>query len=264
MVNASTILSVEKLREYRSRGDELLVECLESVDHHAMSELWALQNDRELFAKKFDSSLHILVDKLCILPPAYDETLFKASSVFFTAHKQYLLMMLGLVSLPYCYGGADGSKVLVSSERILSNTTVRLQETGTFVWDVCSEDAFTGNGKGFLSTLKVRLIHQFVRKKLLKEGWESKIDGYPVNQLDQAGTNLSFSLIALRAIRKTGIEISDEEMQSYIHRWNIISTLLGLDPQLTADTVRKASVLSGNIERIQFRKSKDGKALTDA
>lgn len=259
-----TVFSSENLIRFRQVGDEQLVALMDGIDHHSLRELWSLKNDGELFDQSLNPSLRKLVSQLCVLPAWSNPEQIQQSSVFFQKYMQDLLMMLGLVSLPYCYGGADGSKVLVASQRILSNTSIRLRETGTFVWDVCDEDAFSGVGKGFLSCLKVRLIHQFTRNKLLQEGWDIEKNGYPVNQLDQAGTNLSFSLIAMRAMRKTGTSISGSEMESYIHRWNVVSSLLGLDERLVMNSVREASMLSRSIEKCQFRKSIEGLKLTKA
>ncbi|MEL6560595.1 MAG: oxygenase MpaB family protein [Bacteroidota bacterium] len=259
-----TTFTDQQLAKFRTVGDKDLFELLKKHDHRVFRDIWSLKNDEELFSAKNPQALKNIVEQLCILPDWFKADQFQQSESFFTNYMQDLMMMLGLVSLPYCYGGADGSKVLVASGRIHTNTTKRLMETGTFVWDVCTPGAFSGKGKGFLSCLKVRLIHQFTRDKLLKDGWDSEKDGYPVNQLDQAGTNLSFSLIAIRAIRKTGKSIANDQMEAYIHRWNVISSLLGLQDALVMDSVRTASMLSRAIERIQFRKSEEGLVLTKA
>lgn len=254
----------QQLAKFRAVGDAHLTEVLKKSDHSFLKDIWSLKNDEELFSDQNSPVLKNIVKQLCVLPDWLRADEFQQSEEFFTTYMQDLMMMLGLVSLPYCYGGADGSKVLVASGRIHTNTTKRLMETGTFVWDVCTPGAFSGIGKGFLSCLKVRLIHQFTRDKLLKDGWDSDRDGFPVNQLDQAGTNLSFSLIAIRAVRKTGKSISNDQMEAYIHRWNVVSSLLGLQDALIMNSIRTASMLSRAIESVQFRKSEEGITLTNA
>ena len=256
--------SDQQLSKFRDLGDPWIKEVLDISDKSALKDIWSLKNDQELFKKTSSPALKEIVSQLSVLPYWYNEDKFLQSEQFFKDFMQELMMMLGLVSLPYCYGGAEGSKVLVASGRLHTNTSKRLMETGTFVWNVCAPGAFSGTGKGFLTCLKVRLIHQFTREKLLKDGWDSDKYGYPVNQLDQAGTNLSFSLIAIRAIRKTGKSISNYQLEAYIHRWNVISYLVGLQDGLIMETIRTASMLSRAIERIQFRKSDEGRVLTKA
>jgi len=259
-----TVFSSESLSQLRTVGDATFSNLLAKVDKNLIKEIWSLRDDADLLRSSFQGSLQDLVDYSCTLPDWRDSELLKLSSDFFQDNQMDIMMMLGLVSLPYCYGGADGAKVLVASQRILNNTNNRLRETGTFVWDVCAPGAFSGNGKGLLACLKVRLIHQFTRDKLLSDDWDMMQYGYPINQVDQAGTNMSFSLIAIRAMRKTGLDISNKEAEAYIHRWNVVSHLLGLDSQLIKHTLREVSLLSRTIEKYQFRKSQEGEMLTNA
>ena len=252
------------LADFRSVGDHHFADLLHAIDKHELKVLWQLRNDEELFGRSYSRELVQLIDQVRHIPSWIDEKSLEHSADFFQKNAFDLSAMLGLASLPYCYGGADGAVVLIKTGRILDRTKTRILETGRFVVDVCAPEAFTGKGKGFLSCLKVRIIHQFVRDQMLRTGWDVEDLGYPVNQLDQASTNLSFSLIAIRALRKTGKEISDADAQAYLQRWNAISSLLGLQDDLLRQTMRTASHLARSIERVQFRASAAGAELTQA
>ena len=116
--------------------------------------------------------------------------------------------LLGLLSLPYCYAAADGARVLDLSERIKNKPEHRLNETADFVWDVMAPNAFKPDGKGFTSILKVRLLHAAIRFYTGKSSkWNAADWGLPVNQEDMAGTNLSFSLLVVRGLRKFGLAV---------------------------------------------------------
>ncbi|MEL7147119.1 MAG: oxygenase MpaB family protein [Bacteroidota bacterium] len=252
------------LTHYRFVGDGHFAELLHAVNKRDLKQIWELNDDEELFGRTHQGDIQALIDQVCTLPSWINQDILQQSAIFFQKNMLDLSAMLGLASLPYCYAGADGAQVLVKTGRIVERTQTRLLETGKFVFDVSDINAFSGTGSGFLSCLKVRIVHQFVRDQMLQNGWDTKTMGYPVNQLDQALTNLSFSLIAIRAIRQTGKTVSDDDAQSYLQRWNAIAVLLGLDEALIKNTMRTASHLARSIEKIQFRPSEAGSQLTAA
>ena len=197
-----------------------------------------------------------------ILPAWADIKQMQAGAAFFARYAQAIMNLLGLLSLPYCYAGANGAMVLYLSERIRNNTGKRLSETAGFVWDVMSPSAFTPDGKGFAACLKIRLTHAAARYYTLQSNRWNAAWGYPVNQEDMAGTNLSFSLIVIRGLRKMGYVITYEEQAAYLHLWNVIGCLLGLsEPLLPADGLQ-ANHLEEAIRLHQFGPSEQGRALT--
>ncbi len=183
---------------------------------------------------------------------------------FFAKYAQELLAMLGFLSLPYCYAAADGAQVLHRSQRIRKSPEKRLLETAAFVFDVSEEGAFSDGGKGIISCGKVRLMHAAIRYHILKSGDWSDDYGTPINQEDMAGTNLAFSLISVRGLRKLGYQIEPEEAWHFISMWNNIGRLLGVDPSLLPNNAREAYHQDKAIARRNFRKSEEGVALTRA
>jgi hypothetical protein len=193
-----------------------------------------------------------------------DKEQLKKGAEFFLQFAQPIILCLGLYSLPYCYAAAKGAKVLVSSKRILDNPGKRLQETGDFVLDVHAPDAFEDPGKAFISIAKVRLMHAAIRYHLLQsKKWDME-DGLPINQMDMAGTNYSFSLIVIRGLRKLGFEISQSQATIYIQFWNQIGNILGLSQELMPDSTKDAFVLEQKIRASEFEYSEEGVALTKA
>lgn len=77
-----------------------------------------------------------------------------------------------------------------------------------------------------------------------------------------AGTNQSFSLIAIRGLRKMGIDVTPSEASSYMHLWNVIGYLLGVDETLLPDTNKEAFLLDKLIAGRHFKPSPAGKELT--
>lgn len=196
------------------------------------------------------------------LPDWADIKKLETAETFFQKHQIYVYLALLFASLPYCYAAADGARVLAMSNRMQDNTGKRLGETGQFIMDVSEPGAFGAKGKAFKSILKVRLIHAAVRYRLLQNGHWKKDWGLPVNMEDMAGTNLAFSLITLRAIETMGAKVDKQVRDAFIHKWNIVSYLLGLDEALLPEDYDEALIFEKQIIRRLFRASDDGKTLT--
>lgn len=182
-------------------------------------------------------------------------------SQFYVEHASAIMLCLGMLSLPYCYAAAEGAKVLSFSKRIYEQPEKRLTETAEFVFDVCSPEAFKPEGKGFISIAKVRLMHAAIRYHLLHSDKWSDEQGTPVNQEDMAGTNLSFSLIAIRGLRKLGYSISAKESQAYIRYWNGIGAMLGVEQDWLPDSNEEAFILDKKIKSRNFTYSTEGALL---
>jgi len=182
---------------------------------------------------------------------------------FYKNKEQYILQLLGLLSLPYCYAAADGAKVLYQTERMYKDVAKRLEETAVFIKEMMNPLAFTPDGAGKVSLFKVRLMHAAARFYIKKGNWDMRL-GLPVNQEDMAGTNLSFSLLIIRGLRKMGFAIKFEEQENYINYWSWIGSVLGLSEALLPQSGKDAHDLELMISERQFRPSEEGVVLTES
>ena len=190
-----------------------------------------------------------------------DEKQAEKGSEFYVEHASAIMFCLGMLSLPYCYAAAEGAKVLSFSKRIYEQPEKRLTETAEFVFDVCSPEAFASQGKGFISIAKVRLMHAAIRYHLINsDKWSDEL-GTPVNQEDMAGTNLSFSLIAIRGLRRLGYTVTADQSQNYIRYWNMIGAMLGIQTEWLPESNQDAFVLEQKIKNRNFCNSKEGELL---
>ena len=204
----------------------------------------------------------LLFSNAAQLPDWADRRLVKAGSDFFVRHAETIMTLLGLLSLPYCYTAANGAMVLYLSERIRKETAKRLYETAVFVWEVMAPGAFEKEGKAFTEIMKVRLMHAAGRYYTLQSGKWDNAWGLPINQEDMAGTNLSFSLLVIRGLRKMGYNVSWADQQSFMHIWNVIGFLSGLDEELIPKDSKMAQHLDRAISHRQFAESSHGRELT--
>lgn len=198
------------------------------------------------------------------LPVWADIKKMEEGASFFDRHVQPILSILGSLSLPYCYAASDGAQVLYLSQRIRKDTRKRLAETGQFVLTVAASGAFSRKGTSIRTIQKVRLMHAAVRFHIGKSGQWKEEWGKPVNQEDMAGTNLAFSYIVLEGLQKLGIYYSSQEAEAYLHLWNVIGFMLGVDEKLLPASIKEAYYLGKHIEKRHFRKSEAGTELTKA
>ena len=198
------------------------------------------------------------------LPDWAEPALMHQGSAFFARHSEMIMSLLGLLSLPYCYTAANGAMVLYLTELIRKQTTKRLFDTAIFIWEVLAPDAFEDKGKAFAEIMKVRIIHAIVRHYMHSSGKWDQAWGMPVNQEDMAGTNLSFSLIVIRGLRKLGYTVRKSDEKAFLHTWAVIGSLIGLEQALIPENASEAELLDSRIKQRQFADSDHGKELTHA
>lgn len=197
-----------------------------------------------------------------VLPPWLDVEKFERGQAFYSRNASDIMLLLGFLSLPYCYAAAHGAEVLIRSNRIKENPEIRLTETAQFVFDVMAPDAFEPGGEGFASIIKVRLMHAAIRWYIAQsDKWDDSF-GQPINQEDMAGTNLSFSLLPVRGLRKMGKKVSGEDAEAFIYYWNVVGHLLGVEEALLPASNKQAYLLEKRIRIRQFAPSASGRALT--
>ncbi|AXY61469.1 oxygenase MpaB family protein [Acinetobacter sp. WCHAc010052] len=139
----------------------------------------------------------------------------------------FILRDLSLMT-GYMYPGFNQPLVLTGALKKQAGT--RLAETTKWWIDITEENGFERFNKGFTSTIYVRFIHSLVRYHLGKsEKWDADTWGVPINQFDQAMTNIAFSGVVLIGIRALGIFPSKQEVDSFLHFWKYAGWLMGID-----------------------------------
>lgn len=195
------------------------------------------------------------------LPSWVDIVKLEKGMEFFWRYETEIALLLGCYSLPYCYAAANGAQVLWLTERIKKDTYKRLEETGMFVFEIMQERDWR-NGRNSFKVLKIRLMHAVVRYfTSYYPQWKYEW-GLPINQEDMAGTNLAFSYIVVRGLRKMNIKTHSDEEEAYLYFWNIIGFLLGVQKELLPLSLREAFHLDRAIFRRQFQASEAGRGLT--
>ncbi len=256
------------LEPYRHIGDPVADTVIEAVaaegGHGSVGSLMRFLTNYEDFGLGGQlNAVQEFINSQNEFPKSTDLQIFDQGMAFFWQHYQLISLLLGTYSLPYCYAGAKGAQVLWISERIKNNTFQRLEETGAFVFGIMQERDWP-NGRNFQRIAKIRLLHAAVRWYTLHSGRWNAAWGYPICQEDMAATNLSFSYIAIKGIRRLNISVSKEQEASFLHFWNIVGELLGVDKALLPQNMLEAYRLEKGISLRQFAPSEAGQGLTRA
>ncbi|MPR36364.1 oxygenase MpaB family protein [Salmonirosea aquatica] len=256
------------LEPYRHTGDPAADAVIDAVaaqgGHGAVGPLMRFLTNYEDFTFEGQSdAVQEFIKSQNKFPDTFDAQAFDEGMAFFWRNYRLISLLLGTYSLPYCYAGANGAQVLWISERIRNNTYQRLEETGAFVFGIMQEPDWH-NGRNFQRIAKIRLLHAAIRWFTLHSGRWDAAWGYPICQEDMAATNLSFSYIAIKGFRKLKISVSQKEESSFLHFWNVVGELLGVDPALLPQNMLEAYRLEKGISARQFRSSEAGQGLTRA
>ncbi|PKQ70481.1 oxygenase MpaB family protein [Raineya orbicola] len=220
-----------------------------------------LNGTQNTIPNQMKASLQLYFDEV-IFPSWADTAKMQAGARFFHKHRSIILHLLGVLSLPYCYAAKNGVKVLTFSGRLQNDAFKRLQETAIFT--IKANSFVTLQSEVWKNEiLKIRLLHALVRKFIgQSQKWKTDIWGEPINQEDMAGTNLAFSYIVLRGMRKLDIDFSEKEAENFLHLWNVIGYLMGISEDLLPFSMREAYWLDKQIATTQFQESEEGKKLT--
>ena len=252
--------SKEQLDHYRQLGDpkaDKVVELL--LQQPAIKDqIQSLSKNSALFSWQGHPLIGELIED--VIKNRSVSIAVKSGQDFFESHVISIMVLLGLYSLPYCYAAANGAKVLIHSKNIIENPGQRLGETAQFVLDVCRPDSFKEDSVGYVSILKVRLMHAAVRHHAARK-IRSEV---PINQEDMAGTNLSFSLLIIRGLQQVGQHLTAKEIADYLRLWNFIGERMGVDSGLLPNTYREYYLLEKSIRKHQFKQSEEGDRLIQA
>lgn len=195
-------------------------------------------------------------------PDWFKPELLKKGQRVFEKYALPIMTLLGGLSLPYCYAASPGNKALYLSEKMRKNQGKRLADTADFIIAVSSPGQLDENSDGHFHINKTRLIHAIARYYILKgKDWDMAW-GLPINQEDMAGTNLAFSFLILRGLKKAGYTITEREMESFTSLWRYIGYQLHISTELLPANYAEAMVLERTIRNRHFKKSEEGIALT--
>lgn len=145
------------------------------------------------------------------------------------------------VSLLGGYQFANFNQTLLRTGALQKGSNTRFAETFQWALDVIEEDGLQPQRPGYQSTLRVRLIHGFVRRHVAAmSDWRSDEWGLPVNQTDMAATLLGALIAPAVGAIGMGQIYTPAELNDIAHLTRYVGWLIGVDDQWLPHTFRDA------------------------
>jgi ER-bound oxygenase mpaB/B'/Rubber oxygenase, catalytic domain len=273
----------ELLDRMQKTGDDLADEAVKKVlDDHGVDAVNAIlhtlvRNDQTV-PEDLPPAIQDYLGKSGALPAWADMGKIKRGQQLYETWGVLITLCLFCASLPASYAAADGVKVLYLTAQLDTNTRRRVMETGQFLIDVLAVGGLDDeHGKGRRTIQRVRLMHAAVRHLIMersKQGappvcgdepplWHEDW-GTPINQEDLAGTRLAFSYIVANSLPRLGVRLPTKDVDAYLHLWNVIGHLMGIDDELLVHGIGDAKALVDAIKRRRFKASPEGQEMTKA
>jgi hypothetical protein len=222
--------------------------------------------------QELPDELEDYLDQTLVLPDWADRDRIERGQRLFETWGPQISLCLFCASLPSSYAAANGVQVLDRTAQLELKTDRkrRITETGLFLIDACYVGGLGDDGKGRRTIQKVRLMHAAVRQ-LIKgralqqpDMWNFKEFGEPINQEDLAGTRLAFAGAVADSLPRLGVRLATKDVDAYLHLWNVIGHLLGIDDKLLVHDLDDAIALADTIRLRQFKASDAGRRMTTA
>lgn len=200
--------------------------------------------------------------------PAYvdDHLLDQASRPYFSSPTPVHILSLSAGALVRVYESPSIAKVLATTGRLVDRAEKRLTETGTWVTQAMLPGNLRPGQPGYVATLHVRMLHAHMRKLALDRGYDSAVDGVPINQVDLARTWMDFTLTAYTAEELMGFGLTGRELDGLYRYWWHVAHLLGVDARLVEGITgnRAARRVDDLLQAVTGPVSDDSARLADA
>ena len=213
------------------------------------------------------------------LPAWADKERIERAEKLFIDFGMLSCTLLFCSSLPECYVIPDLAAVLHVAGQLEQRTEYRIRSTAAMIFPVMMVGGLTRpDGGGLAQVLKVRLIHATIRHLILRGnpdqagqrervlplpvtgapgnlhqslyalGWNIAADGVPCSQDELAYTLLTFGYVFLRSLRKLGLGLPEDDELAYLHTWNVMGHVLGMQGTLMAHTMEQAEELFARLQ----------------
>jgi hypothetical protein len=200
------------------------------------------------------------------LPKWADPEVIERGERLFSRYGPQVIVVYHCYSLPFCYASRRGVQVLQRTSRLAKNPQRRILETAQMIVDVMAPGGLTRpDCHGVRTAQKVRLMHSAVRRLILQQGaWDQADLGLPINQEDMAGTLNAFAWITLDGLTRLGVDFTPDELEAYLHCWNVVGHLLGIREELLPQTFDDGRDLAEALDRRHFETCAEGREMQAA
>lgn len=213
--------------------------------------------------KDAPESLKRLFAEIEVDPPWLDWDRVERGAKVFRKFGTRMFSMAGSITLHGYLENSVAKPLAFTGAYTGQSANNRFLETCGFWIDVAEPGALRRGGEGIKTSLRVRLMHVFVRKRLLQHPqWDLDAWGVPISQGDALLTLMGGSAIAGLAMTPLGYITTKREVEDALHFWRYVGYLVGVQPRWFPTTYGEAIGLLFCTEVKGVKKSgEDGRNL---
>ncbi|MCA9676496.1 MAG: DUF2236 domain-containing protein, partial [Myxococcales bacterium] len=191
------------------------------------------------------ASLRRLFDDLEQAPPWLDRALVDRGARAFRRFGPAVFRFAGTITLEAYAESSVAKPLALTGAYAGSSTRHRFLETAAFWIAVSEPGGLDAGAPGRAAALRVRLMHVFVRRRLLAHPeWDAAAWGVPINQGDALLTLMGGSFAPGLALRAMGYRPSRADIEAMMHFWRYVGHLMGVRPSWYPTSLREAAQLS--------------------
>ncbi len=189
-------------------------------------------------------SLLRLFDDIDHDPPWLDLQEVERGAAAFRRYGPAVFRFAGAITLLAYSENSVAKPLALTGTYASSSARHRFLETVAFWIAVSEPGGLAPAAPGRASALRVRIMHVFVRDRLLRHPeWDAAAYGVPISQADALLTLMGGSYVPGLAMRALGYWPSDEEIEAMMHFWRYVGHLMGVRPRWFPASMKDAAQL---------------------
>jgi hypothetical protein len=178
------------------------------------------------------ASLRRLFSEIEVMPEWLDWEQVELGARVFRRFSTYVYSFAGVITLHGYRENSVAKPLSFTGAYNGESANRRFLETAAFWIDVSEPGGLRTGGKGIETALRVRLMHVFVRRRLMAHPeWDLEAWGVPISQGDAMLTLMGGSVAPGYGMRLLGFRVPREEIVALLHFWRYVGHLLGVQPR---------------------------------
>ncbi len=209
------------------------------------------------------ASLRALFADLESDPPWLDREKVELGARCFRRFGTDVFRFAGAITLMAYAENSVAKPLVLTGAYAGDGTKHRFLETAAFWIDVSEPGGLEQGAPGRTAALRVRIMHVFVRKRLLEHPeWDLEAWGVPISQGDALLTLMGGSVAPGLAMQAMGYRPSLREIDAMMHFWRYVGHLMGVRPRWYPANVSDAlRLLYVTLLKGAYASGEDGRKL---
>ncbi|MDI1301159.1 MAG: oxygenase MpaB family protein [bacterium] len=174
-----------------------------------------------------------------VAPAWLDLDLAREGARVFRRYGPELFNFFGAITLEGYTNNSVVKPLILTGAYAGDSTKSRFLETSAFWIDMSEPGGIEQGSEGWKTSMRVRVMHVFVRRRLLSHPeWRLDDWGVPISQADALVTLMAGCIAPGYFLRIAGFRTSEHDILAMMHFWRYVGFLMGVEPRWYPETVK--------------------------